>query len=369
MVAHGGLQQVHALQTSGDAAGGEEHDEGGAAADDDGVDEHAQSLGQAHLHGVIGICGGSSAGGGAGAGLIGEKAPLDTVHQHGAESACHHLPQAEGFLEDQGEHSGQEGDVLDDQKDGDEEVAAGHDGHQDIQNLHRGVLAQHDHRRQQHQCHRGVQGRDMEGVLKGGGDGVADDLADAAPADQAGDGEQHGDDGLAPGIAAPLPGHEAVDEVGGTAPVAAVEGVLLFIELGQRGLDESGGGADQGGDPHPEHSAGAAGGDCRHDANQIAHAHTGRGRYHQRLEGGEGAALCLGPLFQGGPQHIREHADGQEAGADREIDARREQQQHDQGKAQGAAAGKGQRDEVAPEKAVDRFNKGDELGLYQFEHS
>ena len=291
------------------------------------------------------------AGGGSGAGLVGKQAPLHAVHQHGAKAAGHRLPQAEGLLEDPLKNRRQQRRVFQNQHDGHEEVAPGHDGHQHIQHLHGGVFPENDDRRQSHQHHRGVNRRDAEGVFKGGGDGVADDLADAAPAGEAGQGEQHGGDAAA-GAAPPPGGEVVVDVVGGAAPVAAVEGVRLFVELCQGGLDEGGGGANEGGQPHPEHRSGAAGGDGRHHADEVAHAHPGGGGDDEGLPAGDGAAVSAA-LFRRHPQHFGKQADWQKAGAEREIDAGGDEQQYQQGKAHAPAAGQGQRDEITPQKSAD----------------
>ena len=62
------------------------------------------------------------------------------------------------------------------------------------------------------------------------------------------------------GLAAQLPLSILMDIVGRTAPVAAVLGILLLIELGQGGLDKGGGGPQQRGDPHPEYRSGSVNG-------------------------------------------------------------------------------------------------------------
>ena len=52
------------------------------------VDEHAKRLQQSCFGRMADICRRSSTGRGSGSRLIGEQAPLDTVHEHGAEAAC-----------------------------------------------------------------------------------------------------------------------------------------------------------------------------------------------------------------------------------------------------------------------------------------
>ena len=151
MILHGRLQKVHALPPAGDALGGQQHDEGRAAADDDGVDEDAQRLHEAHLHRVVTLCGCGGTGGRAGAGLVGEEAPLDAVHHHCTEAAAHSLPQAEGLREDAGKNAGQLGQVGEDDPEGHDEVAARHDGDDDVKAPDGGLLPQDDDRRQRRQ--------------------------------------------------------------------------------------------------------------------------------------------------------------------------------------------------------------------------
>ena len=62
-------------------------------------------------------------------------------------------------------------------------------------------------------------------------------------------------------------------------------------------------------------------------------------------------------LFRRDPDHFREQADLQKPGADSEINARGDQQQHQQGQPQTAAAGQGNGHQVAPEPIVYGGNK------------
>ena len=52
------------------------------------------------------------------------------------------------------------------EKQGDEKVAASHNGDHNIQDLDRGIFSQYDHSRQKHQKDGGIKRRDVEGVGK-----------------------------------------------------------------------------------------------------------------------------------------------------------------------------------------------------------
>ena len=79
----------------------------------------------------------------------------------------------------------------------------------------------------------------MKGIFKGRRDGVADDLADAAPADESGDSEK--DCSHRPPAAASLLDEKMMDIVSRTAPVAAVQRILFLIDLCQCSFREGSG--------------------------------------------------------------------------------------------------------------------------------
>ena len=191
----------------------------------------------------------------------------------------------------------------------------------------------------------------MERVLERRTHRVGDHLTDAAPADQARHRKQHRRDRVPEFFAAPTLS-QCVQVVGRAAAPAAVERVGLAVFLGQRGLDKRGGSAQQGSDPHPEHRACTAGRNRRHHAHQVAHAHPGGGGHHQGLEGGKPLVLVL---FAHGGDHIPEQPHRQQAGAQGEPDIGGEQQ-HDHRRDADAAA-HWQREQIAPQQAVNKFNK------------
>ena len=145
--------------------------------------------------------------------------------------------------------------------------------------------------------------------------------------------------------------------VGRAAPVAAVERVGLFILLCQRRLHKGGGRPQQGRQPHPEDRARAAHRERRHHAHEVAHAHPGGRGHHQRLKRGK-PLLVLVFLADGG-DHIPEQPHGQKAGAQGEVDARREQQNHHQRKAERRIAQR-QGEQIAPQQVVHALNESND---------
>ena len=293
-----------------------------------------------------------------GARLVGEQAALHAVHHHRADAAAHDLAHAERLGEDAAKDRRQRRDVGEDDDDGHQEVQARHDRHNDVEHLDRRVPAQDDDRRDRHQRDGGVERVDAEGALDGAGDGVADDLADAAPADEAGEREQRRDDGLPAHPVAELTLHKRMDVVRRAAAEAAVERVFLLIQLGKRRLDVGRRSADQRHHPHPEPSARAAGGDPRDDAAQVAHAHARGGGDDQGLHAGDRLAVLLA-LFKRDAHHLRQHAQAHEARAQGEVNARGHQKQNDQRKAQAAAARQRNGDEIAPHELINRLDQAD----------
>src|SRR5699024_2386665 len=95
--------------------------------------------------------------------------------------------------------------------------------------------------------------------------------------------------------------------------------ILLRGELAERALEEGGRGAEGAGGPHPERGAGAAEGDRRGDAADVAHADAAREGHHQGLEGGGavGGDLTLLQLVD----HVGEVPDLEQPGADGEVEA------------------------------------------------
>ena len=352
MVLHRLLQKVHARQPGGKLLRHQQHQESRAAADHHGIDQHAQRLHKAHLDRIVALCGGSCTGCRAAARLVGEQAALDAVHQHGTKAARHSLPQAKGLGKDAPEHRRQLGQIEQHDAHGDDKIAHRHDGHHHVQTFHGGVPAQHDDRCNGREHQRCGQRRDVERIFKGRAHRVGDDLTDAAPADEAGRREQ-GRRHRALELFAALALSQHMQVIGRAAAPAAIQRVGLAVLLGKGGLDKGGGCAQQGRDPHPEHRARTACGNSGHHAHQIAHAHAGGGGNDQGLERGKTVPALL--FLTHGGDHIPEQPHRQKTGAAGEPDARRKQQHHHKRDADAAAQRKDE--QIAPQKAIDGFDK------------
>ncbi len=157
--------------------------------------------------------------------------------------------------------------------------------------------------------------------------------------------------------AAALGYEQRVQVIGGAAAVAAVERVLLLVELGQGGFDECRGGPQQRHNPHPEHGTGAARRDGCHHAHQVSHTDTAGGGDDQRLHAGQ-AVFGLFVVGHRDADHFREKAERQKPCAHRKIDTRRDQDYHKKGKSQGAAAGQRDLYQISPEQIINGFEHG-----------
>ena len=240
MIIHGFLKKIHAFHTLQLTGGGQQHDKCGAAADDQGIDKDAQGLKEAGLHRMADVGGSGGAGGGTASCFIGKQAPLGAVHDDCSDSSADCLAQTKGLLKDSGEDLGQHSCISYDNIQRNNEIEGRHHRDHKIQHLYRSMLAQDNDCSQSHQRHSGVKRRDVKGVPEGGGNGISDDLTDAAPADEAGEGKQ-GRDGRALSRTL-LSGKQLMEIVGRAAPVSPIERVFFLIQLGQGSLDKGGGG-------------------------------------------------------------------------------------------------------------------------------
>ena len=119
-----------------------------------------------------------------------------------------------------------------------------------------------------------------------------------------------------------------LDVIGGAA-VAVAAGVSALVDLGQGAFHESGGGADEGDEPHPEGGAEAAQANGGGNAHDVAGTHTGGGGDHQGLEGGDGALFA--GLFHHHPDGLSKQAELHKARAEGEIQARCDQDDNQNG--------------------------------------
>ena len=319
---------LHGLQQ----AGGQDHQRRHGQ-HHEGVDEHAHHGDDALILWLFHLCQGVGVGRGAHAGLIGEQAPghaeahglLDAQTQCAAEDGLG----IEGAHED-GLDGGEKVGVVDDQDDeASQDVEAGHDGH-DL--LREGGDAPHaadeDERGDggHNDAHDGL--GDAESGVEGVSDGVGlDHVAHEAQGQDDGDGEEAGQE-LAE---AALEGR--LDIVDGTAGDMAV--LVCGLELlCQHGLAVDGGHAEEGGDPHPEDGAGAAGVQGGGAAGDVAGAHLGGDGGGQSLEGAHallaGLFAAEGEAAEQAAPALAELADLDKPGTDRVIDTGEQQQEQQQ---------------------------------------
>ena len=272
----------------------------------------------------MGHAGGTGgAGGGADACLIGEQAALDALHQSGTHKAAEDGLEVKGVAEDAGKHGGNEGDVGEDHKEGDSQVQHAHHRHQhggDVGNLLAAAADANQEHHGQHNAHDpGGEGGIIEAVSLEGVGNI--EGGHQVKAHHVGEYHHHGEENAQPALLESL-----LDVVGGAAVAAAVLGTLL-INLSQSTFHKGGGAAQQGGDPHPEHRAGAAQADGGGDAGDVAGTHAGGGGDHQGLEGGD-AVLVLAGLHDDADRFGQE-PELDELGAHGKVDAASHQQDNE----------------------------------------
>ena len=303
---------------------GEQDDEGGDGTHHDRVHEDAQGLHESLLDRVGDGGGGCDVGDRSLTGLVGEQASAGAVEKCGGESPGgpgEGLVDSEGALEDGEDRSRDRGDVQHQDGHGDEGVDHRHDRHEPLRDGSDRLDALEDDRRgDDNQCNGGHPRLDVEGALHRGGDGVGlGGLVGEAEDEGDDDGEELGG-GLGP--------QAALDVVGRAAAEGAV-GVGDLVELGEGGLDESGGHAHQRHDPHPEHGAGAAHGDGDGHAHDVAGAHAGGQPDGEGLEGGDPALLAVTGGGDG-PHHVGEEPQLHESGPHGEVQASQHEQPGEQ---------------------------------------
>ena len=227
---------------------------------------------------------------GAHTGLVGEQAALGALGDSGlegvAEAAADDGLGLEGILEDHAEGGGDILDAADQNGQTAQQEDARHDGHQlfsdSRQTLH---AAQEDDRADDHQHDTHDPGGHAEGRFHGGADGVGLHHA-AHEAQRQNDG--HSEEACQELAEAALErGGDVIDGAALDIAVSADDAGLLR----QRRLRIDGRHAEEGNDPHPEDSAGAAGEDGAGGAHDIAGAHLRGDGGGQRLEGGHAALL------------------------------------------------------------------------------
>ncbi len=281
---------------------------------------------------------GRDVGGRAHAGLVGEEAALDAVEHGGSQpagDAASRLLEAEGAHDDVAEHAGHLAEVHDHHDDGEQQVDAGHERHDDLGHL--GDLAnaaEDDDAGQRRDGESGHQRRQAERAFDGAGDRVGlHRVEDEAEGDDQRDRENDGGPGRA----------QAARDVEGRSAAVLTFLVLDLEELGQRAFGVGGGHADQGHHPHPEDRAGAAQIEGDGDAGEVAGADPGREADRQGLEGRDAGSIGLARAANNA-EHFAEMDELDEAQAQGEEQAYGQQavDQH-----------------VAPENGIEEVDDGD----------
>ena len=338
----GRLGQVGLAQGGGDVAEvavgqravsgvqGADDDQGIQGQDDEGVDEHTDHGHDTLIVGVGHIGLGVGVGRRAHTGLIGEEAALGTLGDRGlegvADTAADDGLGLEGILEDHAEGGR---DVLDagaeDHQTAQQEDT-GHNGDQLLGNggktLH---TAQEDDGADDDQDDTHDPGGDAESRLHGGADGVG---LDHAAHESKGQDDRDGEE------ARQELSEAALERRGDVVDRAALDVAVRLNDtglLGQGGFGIDGGHAEEGDDPHPEDSAGAAGQDRAGRADDVARADLSGDGGGERLERAHAAVMLLAAKRQVAEHTVPalfEAADLHEAGLDGVPKAHAEQQEH-----------------------------------------
>ena len=319
---------------------GEDDSQSGDGADDDGVDKDLKHAPHGLFGRLLGRGSGVGDGGGAQTGLVGEhaagKAVLHRQHDGVAENAAADGPKAESVAEDGAEGRRKLGNAHDDQDDTSQNVENSHKGNQVGGHLADTLnTAQNDDGDQNGKDDTDDQADrfDLLGIRNAcqTHDGAGDlaGLGNVADA-EGGQTAQDGEDDRQP---LPVLAQAVFNVVHGAALVDAV--LIRIAELhGQGDLGVLGAHAEEGGYPHPEHSARAAHKDRAGNAGDVAGAHgAGQGGGH-RLEGGQVAAVILVLLLEQGSDgvfhDVAEFAHLNAAGTHRQEDTGADQEhQHD----------------------------------------
>lgn len=254
-------------------AGGEDQ-EGSCGADEEGVDVDSHCLHEALGGGVLDLGCGGGVGAGALACFVGVDTALDAPLDSGADDGAEGCFETEGGGDDELEDPTDLVEVNEEGDDGGNDVDDCHDGHYDGGEVSNALDAADDDESQDDGnadgAHPGVDG--WEGVLKAGGDTVCLDAGqEEAAGEDGGEGEEGRVDLEETGVLS-----VAVclfEVVGGATAVFAGGAVTFLVKLAEGGLDEGGGGAEEGYESHPEDSAGAAEGDGGGDACDVAGAY------------------------------------------------------------------------------------------------
>ena len=283
MIMHGSLKKFHSGKPLYQIFRGQKHDHSCTAADHDRIHKYTQGLDKSGFYRTVTFCCRCCTGSGAASRLIGKKASFYSVHQHDAKSAGNSLTKSESFFKNPFKYSRHTSKICKYNKQRDHKIKHCHHRHQKIQNFNRCILPKHDHSCDHYQHDGSIHRRNIKSIFERRRDGIADNLTDPTPADQAGNSKQNGKQNLF-SFSALFFFPVTVDIVGRTAPVATIKRILFFIELCQGCFDKSSGGTDQRRDPHPEYRSCTSCRDRSYHTDQVSHSHTGSCRYDQRLK-------------------------------------------------------------------------------------
>ena len=155
---------------------------------------------------------------------------------------------------------------------------------------------------------------------------ITDHLTDSTPTDQTGSRKQNRPDrfsALFAGFLLSSRLHIILDIIRRAAPISTVQRIFLLVDLRQGCLCKCSTGTDQRHHPHPENRTCSSNGYRCHNADQIAHSHSGRRRHDQRLKRGKTGTSFF--LFYQCTYHIRQHAKRHKSSPDCKINSGRNQ--------------------------------------------
>ena len=185
MVLHGFLHQVHSGKAGSQVFRSKKHDECSTAADHNGIDKYSQCLHKTCFYRTAALYCGCCARSGAGAGFIGKKPSFHSIHKHCPKASGCHLPDPESLLKNPGKYTWKASQIHQYDHNGNGKITYGHKRNHHIQNLYCGIFAKHDHCRKHYQKNSCYDRRYRKSIFKRRYHGIADYLADPAPADQA----------------------------------------------------------------------------------------------------------------------------------------------------------------------------------------
>ena len=297
----------------------EEDDEGGARADQDRVDEDRQRLHHALSAGMLHIGHRGDVRGRSQPGFVREQAAAQALGDGGAHPPGNRLVEAEGAGNDVPEHSGDRGQVHQDDHQRHADIAEGHDRDDHVGHLGDPLDPAIDHQAgEDREEDAAPQPADAQAVRGGTGDGVALEGVEAKREGR--DQADRIDDRQPAELRA-----EAVDDVEGRPAAIGPVRFRPLVELGERTFEEAGAHAHQRDRPHPEHRARAADADRHRHPGDVAAADPAPDRDQQRLARAD-MALGAGLVALQHRPHPPEIADLHQPRDQREGDAQNDKE-------------------------------------------